>query len=271
MSWLPYALTLPLFAALMPIISEHFKVNAVQLVLIYRFFVIIAFFPVLFLMDAPTDPLFYVYVCIAGIIALYFDTMFFSSASISGAGVTARVMPLVILFGFILWLIITPSLLISYIKEPLRGLGILTSITLATYFALRLKSCPISARTLKMLMPAILLGSCVIVLGKLAMMHTTVTDGPFFYVIIQSLFILPLYYFTTAHTKVGAYLPCDNKLPIFTPRLLMAGTCMSTVWSLFMLAKYKGYALAENPAYVSLFELLAPILISGYYILKHQK
>ena len=271
MSWVPFAMILPIFAAAMPLINEYTKANPVYLVIFYRIVSIFLFLPVVFFAPLPTDPYFYLFVSLAGLIALYFDTMFFSSASTAGAGVTSRVMPFVVLGGFVLWLFVRPSLFFEYLESPLKSTGILTAFVMASYFALRLKSCPVSRRTIRLLLPAIILGSFVVVLGKLAMEHAGPTHGPFYYVLVQSILILPIYVIAVNLKPLKRFLPQGYETRFFSKSMVIAGLSMAMAWSGLMVVKYYGYSLAVNPAYVSLFELMSPVLISGFYILQKQK
>ncbi len=271
MTWIPFALALPIFAAAIPLINEHFKVNPIHLVIFYRIMAIFLFLPVLFIFPLPEDPYFYLFVLIAGLIGMYFDTMYFSSAATAGAGVTARVLPFVVLIGFVLWLCVDPEMIQTYIQKPIKGAGIICSFAMATYFALRLKSCPLSLRTIKLLLPAILLGSITIVLGKLAMDHSPPISGPYFYVLIQSIFIVPPYIAAINLKFCRRHLPMTVAGPIFTKQICIAGLSVGLSWSLLMIFKYTAFSRAENPAYVSLFELLSPLLISIFYMIRKQK
>lgn len=266
LSWVPLGIGLSLCAALMPLISEHFKVSTAGMLLWMRSFGLLFFTPVLFLFPLPVDPVFYLMVGLTTPLAVYNDIVFMNSAAKSGAGITTRVAPLSIVITFILWLMVAPQLFVEYLSKPVVFAGIAAAVGGALYFSLRLRKCQLSFDALKFMARVIFISALFPITGKIAMNHVPAECGAYYYAFFQCVIAVPLYF---ALHKVPyltrKVLQTNEKPVILTKQLLKVGFLMSIVWSMAMIFKYFGYSMVPNPVYIDIFALTSPLWVLIIY------
>jgi hypothetical protein len=78
----------------------------------------------------PSDPAFYCYVGLNGLIVAYTDIQLINGVRGDrfGAGVIARLRPLSFVGTFVLWFAVEPALLMRYRAHPALALGVLTCL-----------------------------------------------------------------------------------------------------------------------------------------------
>ena len=270
LTWFWFSLAGLVFGSLLPLISELTRVKAIHLLTWMRGSASLLCIPVFALMKWPHDPLFYVFVALNAPIALYYDMMFFSTASNNGAGVATRIAPLSIMISFFLWLAVSPETAQKYLANPHVTAGIIFSLCGAVFFSLRLRKCPVSAAAIKKMLPAMLVGALIPVFGKMAMEHADTHNGPYFYAAIQSVLVFGGYYalniLSLKYEKLGKALPdLDIISQAHDRKVLLAGSLSGLLWTIGTVFGYYAYSAAENPAYVGLVGLLTPLYIMGVY------
>lgn len=264
--WVPLALIAALTQAAMPLTSERFKiVPTTNLLVLTRLFAFIFLLPLALTVDWPTSPLFYFCTISAAVIIMFTDILLFRTAAQNGAGVTTRIEPLAAFTTFMLWTAITPALLADYIDTPLRSLGIIAAIGGAAFFAVRLYHCPISRQALKKLLPVVLLGAVIIVFSKTAMNHSD-SNGPFLYAFLQACIIGPGY-LLLMKLKPERYPPLKHSKTVW-----LSGFVMAIASTIHIVSKQSAIQLVENPAYVLVIGLTAPLWVLAFYrMIKHEE
>lgn len=267
-SWILFAILSSFLHALMPLAHEFFQQKSINTLFWMRATAIILLTPFVFLIPIPKDLYFFIFGGIASFLFAWSDVYKFGMSGKNGAGVVSRIAPLSSGLTFVIWTLITPSLLISYINEPARFMGIIISIIFAIYFALKLKKCAISYETLKIIAPAIIMSSLGIILSKTAMNHTSdMLPAIFYYAYFQSIIVFLIYSFAMNINAVKTRIPdFDAKhVILFSKTAIISGACISLIHLSAISAKYSGVYQVENPAYITLVELTAPLWILLIY------
>lgn len=263
MDWYLFALISSLAGIGPFLIADYIKIRGFTLTLWTRIFVVLALLPVIFFFPAPSDPFFYVFLSCAGLAYFHYDVAYYDLAMKKGSGLTSRIKPLSIWVTFFLWSIITPSLLLSYIAQPLISTGILFSIGLGVYFALRLKKCEFSWSATVAMAPYMLLSGLGQSFGKLSIDRADeMVSGTIHYVFwtagFITLMLIGLKTFFPNHTA-----KYSDEGSSFKTTYLLFGAMNGVILLIAGFSKYFAYWHVENPAYVSVFALLGPFWVLG--------
>ena len=155
--WAVYALGSALAMALMFIVSEHYKQSGVGFLAIARSGTVLTLLPFVFLVEWPTEAMFYIYSIPPFILFAYMDTLLFKVGVKYGAGIITRFLPLTAIISFFIWLIVDIETLSNYREHPFIALslfGCLLGIVASMSF---LRKCEVSMAALKTLAPALIL------------------------------------------------------------------------------------------------------------------
>lgn len=264
--WIFFALLAALAQAAAPLVSEHFKARALDILFGGRVLVALVTLPVVLSLPVPQDPVFYLLVVCTAAVFSASDLIYFARAIDTGAGAVTRIEGLVVGVTFILWTAITPSLLLNYFHEPLRFAGIALSLAGSVYFTLRLRRCELNARLLRSMAPMILLGALGIVFGKSAMAHAPQHSAVWYYTFLQSMLVLSIYGAIMTSRRLARYFPALAGQKALPPgRMVFAALCMGACWAVHTPAKYYAISVVENPAYVTVIGLTAPLWVMLAY------
>ena len=269
LSWVIFAFGLSVFLVFEFLIKEYFPGRMLRLLFLMRLFSFIALLPVLVLIEPPTEILFYVGAIVAAILFGYSDLIVGGLMQKNGAGVVARVQPLsswVLFFG---WTALSPALLVDYIENPIRLLGIIAALTACVYFALRLKQCDVTWETMKRIAPSVMLVVVATIFSKMAMVHSGFHSGVYYYALIQASFLMLFYLALFRFKSIPGLGDLDlaEEVPekLFTKRAVLFGLMAMVALLFAQISKYYAISLAENPAYVTMFGLLTPFWILIVY------
>lgn len=244
------------------LVNEIFRVRSLHLLFWMRLIAFAACLPFLSVFPLPTDPAFYLLMLASAAIFASSDVAAIGMSGKNGAGSVSRIEPLTVGTTFILWCAISPQTLGDYAASPLRALGIAGSLAGCLYFALRLRHCEISRETLRVMTPFILSAAVGITIGKTAMNHVPPPAGVYFYALLQcGLSVL----FYGAAMKIPAL---ARRIPDFgstsdlvNRKTLLAGACGAAIWLVHAPSKYAAISMVENPAYVTVIGLTAPLWV----------
>ncbi len=266
--WPLLALIAALGTAGMMLTSEFAKIRALHLMVWLRAITLVLILPGLFLFAWPAEPLFYGLVIVTAFIFCYCDLYCFGLAAKNSAGVVTRIEPLSVLSLFFLWTAITPALTLEYLQTPLRSLLILIAIGGAVFFAFKLRKCPISLETLKYMMVPVIMAAIGIACAKTAIDIVPPPEGVYCYMVVQSSVMLVLYSIIMINPAlVKTVNDFAQESRFWTRRAFVAGFFAALFHILHMGAKYYGFAAVENPAYISMIGLSAPVIILFFYAL----
>lgn len=266
-SWVGVSILMALFAALIHLISQYFKVQAIHLLFWLRTVSVMCAIPILFLVTPPAALAYYIHVIIASVMYAYVDVLVIGLAAKSGAGIVTRLKPLGVVVTFILWTVITPELMTSYVEDPVQFIGISASIMIGIYFTLRLRDCPFSWSALKIMALPILLSGIAVMFSKAAMNNAgNLHSGVYYYPLVQGVTIWLCYAIILAVPVFRKYVPdFDFESRLFSRKVLLAGVLAGVAHLVSTIMKYYGISLAENPAYVTMIGLTAPLWVMIVY------
>ncbi len=261
-SWIGLALVAAVSLAGFFLVNEIFRVRALHLLLWMRLIAFLACLPFLFVFPWPQDPVFYLLMLCSAAIFSASDVAAIGMAGKNGAGSVSRIEPLTVGVTFLLWCALSPQTIGEYMASPLRAFGIVGSLLGGLYFALRLRHCEISRETLRVMAPFILSGAVGITIGKTAMSLVPPPAGVYYYALLQCGLSVVFY---SAAIKIPAF---SRRIPdfgstsdLFARRTVLAGLCGSAIWLVHTPSKYAAISMVENPAYVTMIGLTAPLWV----------
>jgi uncharacterized membrane protein len=176
-----------------PLVQEKFKGDAFSVAIWVKIGAVVLTLPFVIYFGLPTEPKFYLFAAISGVIWAISDVIYFRAVADVGAGVVSRLIPSAVLFSFLIWFLINPDLLSKYIDNPIQGGGILLVICCATFFAMNLKSCPISMRGFQLVWFVILAASIGPLVEKISLGDTPKPQMPFAFVFVQALMMIGMW------------------------------------------------------------------------------
>ena len=246
--------------------NQYFKLPGLHLVLWIKLFITFLLLPVVLFISWPTEPLFYVFLLLQAPLVVFQDKKTFDLTATHGGGVVTRIEPLSAVLLFIVWLLITPSLLQENLESPIRFLFIAVTIALMAFFTMRMRKCEINVTVLKEMLPIILTTTCVSVLGKLSIDHAEFDSGVFVYVFVQSvvMFVWAIVFnIKDKSVELSTFFNKRNAFCAFFLSIVMMITVLSRVYA---------FRYVDNPAYVNAIVLTAPFWIILFYkFVKHEE
>ncbi len=265
MLWISLGLLSALLSTIGAVLSERSQVPSRALASWFRLTSVIACLPFVTALTLPTAWEYWALVIFSALIMGINDVVIFNAIKSIGAGPTSRFRRTSILITFILWLIISPSLVTRYVEYPIVGMTILATHIMAVIFALRLKQSETSWAGLKMLWFPILAASLAPIISKLSFDYTSSTfQGVFSYIFIQSTAVL-LGYWLYATVRNGWQAIPNDLHSMAAGGAWKAGAVISGAFVGGLVAKHYAYSLVENPAYISVLLLTDTLWLLLYH------
>jgi hypothetical protein len=191
--WSIFGLTAAALSAGMMLSQEKFKIDGLALAIWCKIACIIFTFPFVLAQGLPTNPLFYLFLAMQASLFAINDVILFRNIPTLGAGVISRLMPLTIIAGFLLWFVIDPGLLSKYEAHPIISITIFLVLSLATWFAMRLKKCHISMQALSVLWFVLLANTLGPIIAKVVTFYADVRQGPLAFTFVEGWMMLALW------------------------------------------------------------------------------
>lgn len=261
--WVFLSVLSAVFTAMFFLINQFFKLPGRDIVVMSRVMVVAVMTPFMaFVIEWPTDPVFYAVVFASAILGVIGDTTIFNASAKYGAGAVGRVQPVNLIFAFFLWFLFYPSALYAYADMPVRATFIFLSICGCVFFASRMRQSAINADALRAVAPALVCYAFTVVCNKMAMNHAPLHGGVYGYMYVQSIFAIFL---------VGGHTVWQAKRNIVKPpryrdrKLLHASFLMTIAYIFHMIFKMYAVGFSVNPSYVAAIGMTAPIFIALYY------
>lgn len=237
-------------------INQYFKMNA-SLLMIYRgLFVAAVMLPLMFFFPLVSNPVFYLYCTLQGIVIAYLDNRFFAAAERFGSELTSAIQPFSVGLVFVVWVMLNPWQIEVLSAYPLHFLVLIASLAGIIFAAVRLSHAPDVRKALLVLWPLLIALVLSDTLNKKSMVAagTEIYSGLYYYNFIMALVSgicnLVLYLFKKQ--------PVNH---IFNPLNLKRGlVVVIVILALGLLKSYTMY-LSFNPAYASAVILTAPLWI----------
>ena len=265
MLWILCGLASALFSTAGAILSERTKVPGTILAPWFRIVSVIACLPFVAHLSLPTAWQYWALVLASAVLGGLNDVVIFNSIQTIGAGATSRFRRTSILLTFIIWLIISPALLLHYLDNPAVGIAVLATHVLAVVFALRLKKDDTSWTALKMLWFPIMAAAMLPILSKLSFEYVpNATQGVFSYLFIQSSAVM-LGFGLAGLVRNGWRHAVPGLKSLGANGAWKTGATISLIFVLGLMCKHYGYSLVENPAYISVLLLTDTIWVLLYH------
>ncbi|MCC7305571.1 MAG: hypothetical protein IT558_04840, partial [Alphaproteobacteria bacterium] len=254
-SWALYGLAVAVLSAAMMLLQERLKVNGYALAFWNKAACLIVAAPFVLVYGAPQSLMFYVYLGLTAVLYAISDVVFFTSIPKTNAGAVSRLIPVGSVFGFLLWFVISPSLLEKYLAAPVISVLIFTSLCLFAFFAAKLKKCDITMATLRNIWFVIFAATVGPLLTKLTTFHTGLNQGIYGYVFFQALMMMVLWL---------VYLAVKRPVPFadfFAFSTAWRGLLIGSVSSGAVLLKFVAFYYVDNPAYIAAVTALDSVII----------
>lgn len=206
--------------------------------------------PVLVEVGLPQNPMFYLFTAAAAIIWCFNDLIYFEAVKNHGAALVARLVPLGIILGFVLWFLYKPALLTSYMQDIPRFIGVTAALLLAMISATFLKHCEFSTRALKTIWPIIIAVALGIIMLKLAVDYAPQNQGVFGYLGFEAAMMLIFY---------AAYFSLKRRAAfkeIFSTQGLKSGFLVGLVLVAAINTRTYAHKNVDHPAFVSALGML---------------
>ena len=222
-----------------------------------RIMILLATLPILFFIPWPTDPRFYMAVVATGMIVGFADTQTMNVTRTHGGGVVSRIMPFQIFIIFVVWLALRPEQIAEYMNAPLRSLGVIAALTGCVYFSSHMRQCELSGDAFRKLLIPLVGYALVFVLAKYAFEHSSFHSGVYYYILIQTLAVLPIMLISARFAKKD-FLKVERQI-LFSKTTLKVAVFIFIFWFLHMIGKNYANTLTPNPSYVAALVLTSPI------------
>lgn len=246
--WVLYGLGAAILAALLPLTQEHGKADPLALACAVKITVALSLLPLIALQGLPTDPRFYAGLAITSVMWCISDVYYYNAVRTVGAGPVSRLLAGMAVPGFILWLIVNPSLIDTYAATPWRSVGIIGCIVGSAIFASRLSHCAVTRQTLKLLWFVCLSAIVAPTAAKLILTSAGTAKAPFAYGFVEALMMLSLWtLYGLARRGRGRAIVTGLK----SPALLRTGLLIGLINASCNILEHFGMMQAEHPSYIN--------------------
>lgn len=263
--WFIFGLGSAALSAVMMLSQERLRVNGFALAVWNKATCVIIMIPFMAVYGFPHDPLFYVYLGATAALYAVSDVIFFNGITKTNAGAVARMLPVSVIFSFLLWFAVDAALLQKYLGSPFIFALIFGVLCLFAFFAARLKKCPLSMETFRAVWFVVFAATLGAPLAKAATMHAPEGQGPYAYVFCQALMMLAcwvVYFLIRKPAPVSA---------LVAPQVARAGLLIGCIGAGMTFLAALAYYYVDNPAYIPAVRFLDSVLILGAYKLWRRK
>ena len=260
--WVVFALLTSFFNAAYFLLNQKMAMKA-SLFMVYRgwavFFMLLPFAG---LFTPVPHWEFYALCMLQGALIAFVDGKFFVALCRWGAEVATSLQPFSIGITFVLWLIISPSTILFYLREPLVALLIVAAMAGIVVSVRLFNRSPISMQALKFLVLTLTVGAFCDIVNKKAMNYGQgdLVSASYFYVLLIALVAgainLVVYLRDNGSLKKAVAAENVKYLPVF---VLLIGCNVSKNFAMFY---------AFNPSYVAALMYIYILWIALFNLLK---
>lgn len=263
--WAFFGLLAAFTAAAMMLLQERLRVDGFALAFWCKIMCVLVTLPLVIIHGLPTDPVFYYALGASAVLYAISDVIFFRAIPKVGAAVVSRLLPLAVIFSFILWFVINPALFDKYMQYPGVSAGIGAVLLIWVWFAMHLKKCAVSMEAIRTVWFVIFAATVGTPLAKITTNHAGIESGPYAYTCIQALMMITLwsvYYFVRRPVAAGV---------LFSRHSCFGGALIGAVSACSVLVAVLAYYHVDNPAYIPAVRYLDSTMILGFYALSGRK
>lgn len=255
--WVLFATLATCGAAAMPLLAQYFKPDSPSMLFWMRVASFMMMMPIVLSMGAPTSIWFYAGTAVIAVWMAVNDVIYFNAVKKHGAGVVTRILPGAAILTFFLWFAFDWHLVAVYLAHPVHSLAIMAVLMFGVWCATHLTRDPVSftaARDIWFVLLSATIGPIVV---KIVLSFAPPAVGPLAFVAVQAAIVAPLY---LGYQLNSGAVPMTTFLGRYS---MMVGACIALASMLSIGAR--GYAIqyVDNPAYVSMVALTAPVLIAA--------
>lgn len=156
MDWVIPGLLYAFFNSVVFFVNEKYRLLPALLGMYRGFGSALLALPFIFFVAPPTNPWFWFFLIIQGLMVGFFDYRIFASSARYGAGGTSMMTVTAILLTIVIWWFIDFPRLIALLHDPLVFLGIILSIAGCVFGYMRLAGGQLSRELLRYMWPAVL-------------------------------------------------------------------------------------------------------------------
>ncbi len=263
--WIVLGLLAAFVSTGIPLVQEKIKADPLAVSVWNKVGVAILLIPFVVTYGFPDNTRFYLFAAISSGIWAISDVIYFRTIIHTGAGVVSRLLPSAVLLSFLAWFAFDPSLLTKYIESPVQGLSALAIICAASFFAMNLKSCPITMQGFKLIWFVILAAAIGPLVEKISMGNTPKAQTPFAFVFIQALMMLGFWgIFALIKRPI-------SKAQFLAPSSIRAGLGISVFSAMALCLRFAALQYVEHPALLSVLLFTDALWILLYYRLTGRK
>lgn len=258
-AWVLFGCGAAILSAVLMLLQERLRVDGYALAIWCKIACVCVTLPFVLVNGLPTQPLFYLFLGVGAVLWSISDVVFFRGIPQAGAGAISRVLPSSILISFLLWFVIDPDLLRTYLGQPWVFAGIAVVMALWAFCASNLRKCPVSMGALRAVWFVLFAASIGPLLAKLTTQNAAIEQGPYAYVFVEGLMMI---------TLLGTYGLIRRPITpgvFFAPATMRGGLLIGMVMAAAVLLSLYAYYAADNPAYVPAVKLLDAVIILGVY------
>jgi hypothetical protein len=257
--WAFFGLCTAALSATAMLIQERFKINGIAIALWNKIVCVIAMVPFIIHYGLPHEIRFYVLMALSALIYAISDVIYFSGISAAGAGTISRLMPISVIFSFLLWFAVDPPSFLPYLQKPIITALIFFVLCLWAYSASHLKKCAVSMKALQKIWFVIfanIIGQPII---KGGLDSTDIIHGIYGYPFVEGLMMLSI-------STIYLYARKPVTISVLFSRPVWRGSILfGAVNAIGMVAGALGFDHVDNPAYITALELLNSFLILLVY------
>ncbi len=270
MDWILFALASALCAACVPLLQERGQANPYALVIWNKAFCALWALPFILVFGLPTAPAFYIAVAAGAVLWCISDILYFRALPHIGAGVMTRLLPGATLLTFLLWFVVDPSLLQTYLANPTKTAAIAGILCLAVLSAAFLKRCALTRAAVRQIWFVLLAAAIGPILAKIALSYTDLGGNrwhtAFAFLFVNAVMMLTLYtpYYLIRRPITWAILTARPAWALG----LKISLCIAGMTVLNSMA----YMAVDNPAFVAVLAMTDAVwVLVAYRILKKRE
>lgn len=257
--WALFAFITAAASALVLILPERLKCDGFALAYWNKVTALLIMIPFVIYAGLPSQWEFYALVAAQAMLWVISDVIFFRALPDVGAGVVSRLLPATVIVTFVAWFAFDPALLGDYAQTPLRSVLVFLTLCGSVYFATRLKKDPVSwaaVRRIWFVLFAAVIGP---LMYKMVTKHTTIEQGPFSFVLVESLVMV-----TVWSVYAGVKKPVPAAV-LFSKESMRGGAMVGAAMCVMSLSKFAAMHYVDNPGLVPAVKYLDAILVMAYY------
>lgn len=257
--WIGLGFAASLFNTAFPLIQEKFKGDGFAVAIWVKIAVVVLSLPLVLYFGFPEDPRFYLLTAVSASIWCINDVIYFRTVPVVGAGVVTRILPASVVISFVVWFFFEPSLLQQYFEHPAQGISLFAIVILSSFFAMSLKSCPLSWQGVRMLWFVVLAAAIGPLIDKISLGQAPAAQAPFAFLFVQAVIMLT---FWGGYTAIRRPI---SRAAFFAQNSKTAGLAIGTVATFKLILKFTALRYCENPAFLSVILFTDALWIILYY------